>query len=423
MPTVVYRWDFETGDTQGWTLESYVTLDNSGALQGTYSLYTDSIKTGKISAGTSKRIAYITNIDLSAASRPLLVFLVRARAGAYYNASGIRVVVKDSAGNTLLDRISAIRIGANYDVTKAVSVDLSAVAGRSGLTIEIYWYAYGSDIVDAATNKLNIDNIYIIDGGDKEYDIALLALNNMDRTITYSIPEADRALPSGVARFSIALATPPHPLNEDSDVFTYAVYCDQGSASITSTDKYYTRHVSDTATPTTPPSYVNELRVRAFPTTAGSTWYSFDEKVVVTFWSAAWELLHVVVFNVAITINPYSPTYATAMINTTYGSTWAGQREFTVKVHARSLGIRCYVRYLVGDNTIVQAGTVKVEVFSEDYSVKYGESSVDLTTGTVLRGSVITGLPVDTTLKLRISWSITATARVVLEVRPEFIVY
>jgi hypothetical protein len=133
--------------------------------------------------------------------------------------------------------------------------------------------------------------------------------------------------------------------------------------------------------------------------------------------------LHVVAFNVAITLNPYSPLYATAMTNVVYGSTWAGQREFTVKVHGRSLGIRCYVRYLVGDNTIVQAGTVKVEVFSEDYSTKYGESSVDLTTGVALRGPTITGLPTDTPLKLRISWSITALARVVLEVRPEFLVY
>jgi hypothetical protein len=91
----------------------------------------------------------------------------------------------------------------------------------------------------------------------------------------------------------------------------------------------------------------------------GFDYYAFDETVVVTFWSAAWDLLAVYVFRVAVTLNPYSPLYATAMTNVVYGSTWAGQREFTVKVHARSLGIRCYVRYLVGDNTIVQAGTVK----------------------------------------------------------------
>jgi len=423
MPTVLYKWDFETGDTQGWMLEGYVSLDSTSAIQGTYSLYTDGSRTGRIEAGSSKRVAYIQNIDLSTANRPLLAFLVRvATPGGYANYSGIRVVVKDSAGNTLLDRVLAIRRGTSYDVTKAVSVDLSPVASMTGLTIEIYWYAYGGNIDGHSACKLYVDNIHIIDGGDREYNIALLALSNSDRTLTFSIPDADRALPSGVAMFAINLATPPHPLAEDTDIFTYTVACDQGSASITSTDAN-NRHASPITAPSLPPAYIDTLSIRSHVTSVGFDYYAFDETVVVTFWSSSWGLLAVYVFRVAITINPYSPTYATAMINTTYGSAWAGQREFTAKVHARSLGIRCYVRYLVGDNTIVQAGTVKLEVFSEDYSVKYGESSVDLTTGTVLRGPVIAGLPVDTTLMLRISWSITASTRVVIEVRPEFLVY
>jgi hypothetical protein len=422
MPTVLYKWDFETGDTQGWMLEGYVSLDSTSALQGTYSLYTDGSRVGGISAGSLKRIAYIQNIDLSTANRPFLVFLVRATASEYSNNSGIKVVVKDSAGNILLDRVLVIRRVSYYDVTKAVSVDLSPVAGMTGLTIEIYWYAYGGSIASSSTCKLYIDNIHIIDGGDREYDIAVLALNNTDRTITFSIPEADRPLPSGVARFAIALATPPHPLAEDTDLFTYTVVCDQGSASITSTDTH-DRHISSTATPSSPPSYVNELRVRAYPKTAGSTWYSFDERVVVTFWSTGWDLVYVIVFNVAITINPYSPVYQTAMINIQYGGVWSGYRDFDVKVHARSLGIRCYARFVYGDYTVVQTATVRLEVYSEDYSTKYGESVADLTTGSEARGSAITGLPVDTTLKLRISWTITASARVVIEVRPEFIVY
>jgi len=141
------------------------------------------------------------------------------------------------------------------------------------------------------------------------------------------------------------------------------------------------------------------------------------------FWSTAWALRAVYVFRVAITLNAYTPTFATAMINTTYGSGWSGQRDFSLKVHARSLTIACYVKYLVGDNTVVQSGTAKVEVYSSDYSTKYGESAVDLTVGTELTGPDITGIPVDTDLKLRISWSLVANARVVLSVRPIFKVF
>jgi hypothetical protein len=218
------------------------------------------------------------------------------------------------------------------------------------------------------------------------------------------------------------LATPPHPLSESSDIFTYTATCDQGSASITSTDDN-NRHASTITAPSTAPSYFNTLSARIRPTTAGTTWYSYDETVAVTFWDASWNLKIAYVFRVVITINPYSPAYASALINTTYGSTWSGQRDFSVKVYAHSFSVRIYVRFLVGDNTVVQSGTAKLEVYSSDYGTKYGESSVDLTTGTTLRGAVISGLPTNTALVFRISWSVTASARVVLEVRPEFITY
>jgi len=417
MPTILYKWDFETGDTQGWALEPYVTLDSSSMLQGTYSLYTDGSRTGDISRGSSKRIAYISNIDLSTATKPLLIMLVRAITGS----TGVRVIVKDSIGNILL-QLSVKILEGTIDVTKVATFDLSSVAGKSGLTIEIHWLAMDANIIGNAYFKFYVDNIHIIDGGDKEYQIALMGLNNTDRTLTYSIPSPDNALPSGVTRYAINLANPPHPLTESSDIFTYTAVCDQGSASITSTDANH-RHASPIASPSTAPSYFNSLTARIYPTTASTTWYSYDRTVVATFWDASWNLKIVYVFRVAITINPYSPTYASALINTTYGSTWSGQRDFTVKVHARSLSARIYVRFLVGDNTVVQIGTAKLEVYSSDYSTKYGESSVDLTAGTALRGATISNLPVDTELKFRISWSITANARVVLEVRPEFIVY
>jgi len=427
MPTILYKWDFETGDTQGWALEPYVTLDNTSKLQGTYSLYTYASKTGDITSGSFKRLAYITNIDLSAATKPLLILMVRTIGSGYFNYyGGVGVVVKDSLGNILLQFAEkTVHTYGDwstdyYDATKIVVFDLSSVAGKSGLTIEIYWVAMDGNIDRTAT--IYIDNIHIVDGGDKEYQIALMGLNNTDRTLSYTIPSPDNALPSGVTRYAINLADPPHPLSESSDVFAYTAECDQGSASITSTDANH-RHASPIASPSTAPSRFNALSVRIYPTTAGTAWYGYDRTVVCTFWDAQWSLKAVYVFRVAISINPYSPVFASALINTTYGSTWSGQRDFTVKVHARSFSVRIYVRFLVGDNTVVQIGTAKLEVYSSDYSTKYGESSVDLTAGAALRGATISNLPVDTELKFRISWSITANARVVLEVRPEFIVY
>ena len=422
MPTVLYRWDFETGDTQGWVLGSYSSLDGSSALQGTYS-----IKYDRRSDGTfDDIIAYITGIDLSTASNPMMVFIVRVdclERDFHELRIGVEVLQDSSVLQSTYTWIHPGASGARGEITRRFVVTRLNVAGRSGLTIRIRVAWLGTaQYSDITRTIVFVDQIHIIDGGDREYNISLLALNNIDRTLVYDIPEAERALPSGVSRFAVTLATPPHPLSETTDIFTYTVECDQGSASITSTDSTF-KHTSSIVTPSTAPTYLNRVRIRAFVKTAGTTWYSFDEDVVVTFWSTAWDLRAVYVFKVAITVNPYSPPYATAMINTTYGSTWTGQREFTLKVHARSLGIRCYCRYITGDNTVVQAGTVKVEVFSEDYSVKYGESSVDLTTGTTLRGATITDLPLDTTLKLRISWSLVATARVVLEVRPEFLVY
>jgi hypothetical protein len=429
MPTVLYKWDFETGDTQGWVLGNGVVVDGTSQLQGVYSLYlTKYLKSGTTSTDL---IAYIEGIDLSTANKPYLVILaklgmrdVTGFGTGIYHHYNVRVVVKDSAGATRIDTtVRAYYTTSNADNnyrTVVVVLDLTSVAGLSGLRIEIY----GVTTLNACDGYIAywIDNIHIIDGGDREYNVALLTLNNTERALTFSIPEAERPLPSGVARFAIALATPPHPLAEDTDIFTYTVTCDQGTASITSTDAN-NKYVSSIVEPSTPPSYVNEFRVRAYVKTAGLTWYSFDEKLVVVFWDVVWNLVYVIVFNVAITINPYSPVYQTAMINIQYGGTWTGYRDFDVKVHARSLAVRCYARFVYGDYTVVQTATIRLEVYSSDFSVKYGESVADLTTGSEARGSAITDLPVDTTLKLRISWTITASARVVIEVRPEFIVY
>lgn len=367
----------------------------------------------------------ISGIDLSTASKPLLIMNVYDNttdsAGDTWRAiEVVKINIKDSGGNLLLSysaRISYYTAG-GY---KVFAFDLSSVVGRSGLTIEIRQNDSG-DYYRLHVIRTYYDNIHIIDGGDKDYQIALLGLNNIDRTLTYAIPDADKALPSGVTRYAISLATPPHPLTEGTDIFAYTASCDQGSATISSTN-LPNSHASPITSPVTAPAYFYTLSARIYPKTAGTTWYSYDRTVAVTFWDASWNLKVVYVFRVAITINPYSPAYASALINTTYGSTWSGQRDFSVKVYAHSFSVRIYVRFLVGDNTVVQSGTAKLEVYSSDYGTKYGESSVDLTTGTTLRGTVISDLPTNTALVFRISWSVTASARVVLEVRPEFITY
>jgi len=419
MPVILYKWDFETGDTQGWVLGAGSTLDSTSAIQGTYSIKW----AGSIPPKTSVTsiVMSIANIDLSTATKPMLLFVIRDVGSSYANNPLDSVLnVKDSAGNILLTtsvRLASFASG----FFKIVVFDLSAVAGMSGLTIEIAQRNY-NDSGSWISTADHYDSIYIVDGGDKDYNIALLNLSNIDRTLSYDIPEADKSLPPGTARISVNLTTPPHPLDESKDIFTYTAETDTGTASITSTDASH-RHASTVVTPASPPTSFIKLSIRSYITSVTTGYYSFDEFVAVSFWTTEWTLTAVYVFRVAITLNPYSPTYATAMINITYGTGWSGSRDFSLKIHARSLTIACYVKYLVGDNTIVQSGTVKVEVYSADYSIKYGESAVDLTVGTELTGPDITGVPVDTDLKLRVSWSITALARVVLAVRPIFKVY
>jgi hypothetical protein len=303
----------------------------------------------------------INNIDLTTATKPIMLFVIRDNSeyGVVNDPLNIILNVKDSAGNLLMSWTVRVAKGIR-NFFKVVAFDLSAVAGLSGLTFEIVQYNYCSTTGTVRNWRTTVyyDSIYIVDGGDKDYNIALLSLSNVDRTINYDIPEADRPLPLDSARISVNLATPPHPLNEDKDIFTYTAITNTDSASIISTDASH-RH-SYVVTPSISPSSFDKFSIRSYITTVTIGWHSFDEVVVVSFWSTGWELKAVYVFRVAITLNPYSPSYATAMINVTYGAGWSGSRDFSIKVHARSLTIACYVKYLVGDNTVVQSGTVKV---------------------------------------------------------------
>ena len=425
MPLVLYKWDFETGDTQGWFLGSYSSLDSTSQVQGTYS-----IRYRRASAPNSLAdlVAYITNIDLSAAQKPLLVFVVRAKLSwsgvgeeTGHAIRDIHVVVKDSAGNVLLSATSRLDRGRPSDITKVVAVDLSAVAGRGGLRIEIFFVASHYDM-SGVTYACYIDAVHIIDGGDKEYNIALLAFSNMERTLSYGVPDADQLLPSGVTRFAIALATPPHSLVEATDIFTYTAVCSQGSASITTTNEAY-RHTSSVVAPTPPPSLVLRLDIGVHvKSVVASERHSFDEVIVVTFWSAYWDLLAVYVFRLAATINPVLPPFQTAMVSIPSGQAWEGQLSYTLRVHSRRLDVALQVSYLKGSQADIVSGLMKLEVYDGSGTTKIGESAVDLTSAN-LTGPYIDGLPVDTSLQLKISWSIRSTANVVLAVRPLFRVY
>jgi len=418
MPLTLYYWNFETGDTQGWVLGPYSSLDNTSKIQGVYSIkYTRSITGG---GEFTVEIMSISGIDLSSAVRPMMIFVIKDESStAYVNYPCDIIIEVYRGGSLILSRRARIIYYVN-NFNKIVVADLSG-ANQSDLTIIIKQYnKLGAST--AVTIVTYYDNIYIVDGGDREYNIALMSFNNQDRTIDYDVPEGDRSLPSGTTRFAISLGTSPHPLDEATDIFTYTAVTNQGSVSITSTDTSH-RHTSTVLTPTTPPATFNKLSTRIYLRTAGTGWYGFDETIAVVFLDTSWNLVYVYVFRVAITINPYTPGFQAISVNVTYGTLWSDNREFTAKIHARSFSLRCYVRFIVGSYDKVQSGTVKIEVFSEDYSTKYGESEVNLTTGNEIRGAWITNIPVDTTLKLKISWSIIASARITIEVRPEFAVY
>jgi hypothetical protein len=168
MPTILYKWDFETGDTQGWILGSYSTLDSTSQIQGTYSIYFRRESTTSLS---EHLVMYISGVDLSYATKPILILVARDRTHNPYSPyiirqTNIKVVVKKGA--SVLLSLTSREIGdqaiggGSIDVTKVFVFDLSPIAGESGLTIELYVTGYTTSTV--IEWRIYFDNIHIVDG-------------------------------------------------------------------------------------------------------------------------------------------------------------------------------------------------------------------------------------------------------------------
>jgi hypothetical protein len=261
-----------------------------------------------------------------------------------------------------------------------------------------------------------VDVIAIFDGCDYEYDIAIIARQNDDRTLTINIPAADQPLPSGVTALGVCLTTPPWFGSETSDIRAVTATTDIGSLTIDSSQRNIGHANRGTQSPS--PSYFQRITHRTYITTL-SVYYAFDEKIIVVF-LIGWSYTRLYAFNIKYTINGITPPFATAIHTTAYGTTVSGQKDYGIKIHVNSLNIAINALYLYGDNTIMDSGTVGFEVWNTDFTTKYGEASVDLTAGTNLTSPYATGIPVDADLVLRIKWSMNANARIVLRVSPIF---
>ena len=355
-------------------------------------------------------MAKISGIDLSATTRPLLLVLVKDATTRtdINNPADIVIVVKDGTGTTLIN--STIRLAYNTTgLTRIIALDLSIVSGKSGVTIEIYISGKATPYYSGYRTQY-FDLVVIFDGGDYEYNVGIVGRNTEDRTITINIPDTDRTLPAGISRFSLSLATPPWYGNEDTDVNSIIATTDQGTLSILSTDK--TNRHSNYGTFTTAPTYFNKIDIRVYPQTL-TNYYAFDEKIVVVF-MAGWTYSKIYVFNIKYTINGVNPPFATILKTVQYGTPTSESKDYTIKIHATTLDLAISVKFLSGSNTYVTSGTVKLEVWNETLSTKLGEASVDLTQGTELLSSYITGLPTDTNLIARIIFNVTATQRIIL---------
>ena len=407
MPNIVYLWDFETGDTQGWTLGSRTTLDSSSKLQGTYSLkyYLKGAYTN-----LDDLVASISGIDLSTVTKPLLLLIIKDESTALEQNNPYRlgIVVKDGSGTILLD-ITIQIVGFLMNFTRIVVLDLSVVAGLSNLTLELrergnLYYQYEKRIH-------YYDMIAIIDGADYEYNTGMIINDNEEKTIEVDVPSTDGDLSGiGADRFGICLTTPDW---KHTQLKATAV-TDQGSSGIDSGvgDIKHTNYVAPSIAPATFQKLTLYARVSI------GAYDGWDEKVAVLFLDSAWNYKRVYLFNIHYTANGVSPRFVSSVNTTTYGSTVSGSKDINVKIHGNKLDVALKVKYLVGDPSIVSTGTVKLTVYSSDKTTNYGSVEINLTVGFEQISTYITGLPTDVDLVFTIEWSITANARVVLLIYP-----
>jgi len=429
MPTIVVKWDFEDGTPQGWALGSYTSLDNTGALQGTYSLkFARSVSAGSSATSYTDTIASISNIDLSTVSKPILLLATRidASMSGYsqggYIIFGIRVTVKDST-TTYVDTVEQLYYHAtSLNISNVVRIpifDLSATSRKSNLQIVI---ATSITIYNCAFNiSIYLDNIVILDGGDYEYNTGIVASDGEDKTITVSIPSTDGDLSTvTVARVGISLMTPDWNYKNIAFTATH----NQGSLAIDSS--YASTSPGNTHTnyqaPSTAPTVFQSISIRVYQWNIGA-YAGWLEKVAVAFLDASWNLVRLYVFNIYFTANGVSPRFINAVTTTTYGTLVSGNRTFSVRIYGNAFDVALRVRYIYGDRTVVVSGIVKLEIFSSDLVTKYGEVSIDITLANDQTTAYITGLPTNTDLVIRMSWTIQANSRIVLLAYPLFRVY
>jgi len=404
MPNIVQLWDFEDGTTQGWSLGQYSSLDSNSKVQGKYSI---KYSRGGFSS-VDDLVISISGIDLSTTSKPMIVMVVKDESGHGANDPGdIGIVVKDSSGNKLLDetvRVSYI----TQNFFRIVVVDLSKVAGKSNLTIEIRERGF-IGYYEAYTRTQYFDMIAIIDGADYEYSTGLVVNDNEDKTIDINVPDSNLSTLS-VDRLGICLTTP----DWDYNVLKFTAVTDQVTIDIDSSNGNIKN-----ANYSNPSNTINSFsKIQLYARLSVGNYVGFTEKVAVVFLDSSWKYKRVYLFTINYTVNGISPTYVSVVETTTYGSNVSGSRDIKAKIHGTSLSLALKARFLVGDHTMVSSGSITMTVYSSDKSTNYGSVSIDLTQGDEQTTKYIDNIPTDKDIIITISYNISANARVVIIAYP-----
>jgi len=410
MPNIVQLWDFEDGTTQGWSLGSYTSLDANSKVQGTYSIKYQG--PSNHAEEVNRVVMSISGIDLSSVSKPVLIFIIKDESQGDYpnNPAEVGVVVKDNAGNTLLD-VTVYLVNASKGWVRVVVVDLSTVAGQSNLTIEIRERGH---TYNPNTRIHYYDQIAILDGADYEYDTGVVVSDDEDKTVDVEVPSTDQDVSSlNATKLALALATP----DWNYSLIETTVETDQGTLTIGSGSAKNVNYLE----PTNPFATFSKLTVH-MRVSIGS-YAGWTEKVAVVFLDTSWSYKRIYLFNIYFTANGVSPRFISAVSTTTYGSTASGYRDINAKIHGNSFDIALKVKIIYGDKSVINSGSVKLEVYSSDLSTKYGEVTIDLTVANEQVSSYVTGMPCDVDLVLRVSWSINANARVVVLAYPLVKIY
>jgi len=412
MPNIIYLWDFEDGTTQGWQLNE-ASLDNSGALQGTYSIAVNSYHKDYAGSGTrdvKRAVGSISGIDLSQVDRPILLMLIKAYGGTgetlYANQSvrhthRITVTVSDEAGNPILSKtvdvlnVTLAGMGKSITKIKVVALDLSPCKGMTNLTISIeYNYSISSGSDYEATEKGYIDMIAIVDGGDYIYDIGAIANDGEDKTIDIDIPDYDLSQLSATVH-AVALATP----DWDASLIEATSQTDLDSVTVSSdgADNKYTNLVQLSSG-----TYSSFRKLSLHIKVSIGTYFGTEETFVVAFLDASFNYVAIYVINVYFTFNPVATPFASSVVKAMSGETTVGETtKTTLKLHGKSPRVKITVTVLEGDAT----GTLTLHVLDSQGN-EIGTATVDLSQ---TNESSEIQIPSDTDVQIYVSYTLTAT--------------